>query len=208
MGRYRRRRAAGAAPRAVVSELDSLIRELTSDDDERAARALEQLPQHGQAASEMLLELLNSERADDRWWAVAGLGSIGGEGALPSLLVALHDPDPDVRQCAAIALRQIADPAAIPDLIELLGHDDRLLARLASGALAALGGQAVSELTVAMRSPVPQVRIEAARALGECDDPGAVPALFAALDDPSAVVVHLAEVGLERLGVGMQFFTV
>lgn len=191
-----------------MSDLESLIRELTSDDDERAAQALEQLPLHGQAASEVLLDLLSSERADDRWWAVAGLGSIGGEGALPSLLIALRDPDPEVRQCAAIALRQVADPSAIPDLIELLGHEDRLLARLASGALAALGGQAVSQLTVAMRSPIPQVRIEAARALGEGGDTGAIPALFAALDDPSAVVVHLAEVGLERLGVGMQFFAV
>lgn len=191
-----------------MSDLDSLIADLTSDDDERAARALEQLPEHGQAASELLLDLLRSERPDDRWWAVAGLGSIGGQAALPSLLIALQDRDPDVRHCAAIALRQLADPAAIPDLIELLSDRDRLLARLASGALAALGGQAISELTLAMRSPHPQVRIEAARALGECGDSAAIPTLFAALHDPSAVVVHLAEVGLERLGVGMQFFEV
>jgi len=50
------------------------------------------------------------------------------------------------------------------------------------------------------------VRIEAARALGEVGDSSAIPALFAALNDSSAVVVHLAEIGLERLGVGMVFF--
>lgn len=189
-----------------MTPLEALIEDLTSDDDDRAAQALEQLPEHGQAASEYLLDLLSSERPDHRWWAVAGLGSIGGEAALPSLLLSLQDNDPAVRLCAVVALRQLADPAAIPDLIKLLGAGDPLLSRLASGALAAMGGAAVSELTVAMRSPDPQIRIGAARALGECESPDAIPALFAALHDPSAVVVHLAEVGLDRLGVGMLFF--
>lgn len=189
-----------------MDELEALISELTSDDDDRAARALEQLPQHGQAASEVLLALLSSSRPDHRWWAVAGLGSIGGEAALPSLLLALQDSDPAVRLCAVVALRQLADPVAIPDLIELLGSEDQLQSKLASGALAAMGAQAVSELTIAMRSPESQIRIGAARALADCGDPEAIPALFAALHDTSAIVVHLAEVGLERLGVGMLFF--
>ena len=97
-------------------------------------------------------------------------------------------------------------PDAVPRLIEALGDEDRLLARLASGALAVAGPEAISPLSEAMQSEASQVRIEAARALGQSSDPDAIPALFAALNDTSAVVVHLAEVGLERLGVGMVFF--
>jgi HEAT repeat protein len=191
-----------------VGDLETLIGELTSDDDSRAARALAQLPQHGDSALEYLLKLLESGEDDHRWWAAAALGSISGNAARDALIQALDDTDAGVRQCAVAALRQQADPASAPALIELLGDQDRLLARLASGALASIGSEAISTLTLAMRSDDAQTRIEAARALGDCDDPTAVPALFAALNDPSAVVVHLAEMGLERLGVGMQFFEV
>jgi HEAT repeat protein len=50
------------------------------------------------------------------------------------------------------------------------------------------------------------VRIEAVRALAHIDDPAVVPTLFAALSDPSAIVVHLAEEGLNRMGIGTVFF--
>ena len=189
-----------------MDELEALIAELTSNDDARAARALSQLPQHGETALDYLLKLLNSSDPDHRWWATFALANLDHARARKGLIQALHDQDPSVRQAAVAGLRQQPDPAAIPALIKALGDEDRLLARLASGALAALGAEAVSALTISMRSKDPGVRIEAARALGEVGDGSAIPALFAALNDPSAVVVHLAEIGLERLGVGMVFF--
>ena len=196
----------GSTPRAIVSELETLISELSSEDDARAARALSQIPQHGEAALEFLLNLLASPEPDQRWWAVVALSSIEDPRANKALIESLSDEDATVRQCAAAGLRQHPIPDAVPRLIEVLGDEDRLLARLASGALAASGSEAISPLSQAMKSEVPQVRIEAARALGQTGDPDAIPPLFTALNDTSAVVVHLAEVGLERLGVGMVFF--
>ena len=189
-----------------MADLELLIDELTSEDDARAARALSEVPSYGEPALDYLLKLLDSDELDHRWWAVVALASVDHPKARAAMINALGDPDKSIRQCAAAGLKQQPDPEAIPALIETLQSEDRLLARLASGALAACGREAVPALTVAMHSEYPAVRIEAARALGETGDPNAIPALFAALDDTSAVVVHLAEVGLERLGVGMVFF--
>jgi HEAT repeat protein len=189
-----------------VDSLETLLAELVSTDDARAARALSQLPQHGELALDYLLELLDSAQTDHRWWAAAALAGIDQPRSRHGLIKALQDSDSGVRQCAAAGLRRLPAPEAIPALIEALGAADRLYARLASGALAVLGAGAVEALTLAMRSEDPRTRIEAARALGEAGDGSAIPALFAALSDPSAVVVHLAEIGLERLGVGMVFF--
>ncbi len=189
-----------------MESLETLLAELASADDARAARALSQLPQHGELALDYLLDLLDSPQTDRRWWAAAALASIDHPRSRTGLIQALKDSDTGVRQCAAAGLRRLPAPEAIPELVEALAAEDRLFARLASGALAALGAEAVSALTLAMRSEDPRTRIEAARALGEVGDGSAIPALFAALSDPSAVVVHLAEIGLERLGVGMVFF--
>ena len=189
-----------------MERLETLLAELVSADDARAARALSQLPEHGELALGYLLELLDSPQSDRRWWAAAALASIDQPRSRQGLIQALKDSDSGVRQCAAAGLRRLPAPEATPELIKALGSEDRLFARLASGALAVLGAGAVEALTLAMRSEDPRTRIEAARALGEAGDGSAIPALFAALSDPSAVVVHLAEIGLERLGVGMVFF--
>ena len=189
-----------------MGDLEGLISELNSEDDARAARALSQIPQHGEPALEFLLNLYDSPDSDQRWWAIVALSSMDDPRATEATIAALEDKDAIVRQCAAAGLRQHPNPEAIPRLIEALGDEDRLLARLASGALASAAPDAIPPLSKAMQSEFPQVRIEAARALGQSGDPDAIPALFEALNDTSAVVVHLAEVGLERLGVGMVFF--
>ena len=72
--------------------------------------------------------------------------------------------------------------------------------------MAALGEEAISPLTKALRDENPAVRIEAARSLAAIDDPAVIAPLFSALDDRSALVAHWAELGLERLGVGMVFY--
>jgi HEAT repeat protein len=87
-----------------------------------------------------------------------------------------------------------------------LGDHDRLLARLAADALSALGEAAISPLTKALRSPNASVRSEAARAMSTIDDQAVIAPLFSVLDDPSLLVIHWAEEGLARQGVGMTFF--
>ena len=59
---------------------------------------------------------------------------------------------------------------------------------------------AVEELTAALHDPIPEVRREAARALGAIGDPRAVPALVRALQDPATDLVLEAAEALGAIG--------
>jgi HEAT repeat protein len=191
---------------ADSEDLQTLFEELGSGDDLRAEGAVHALADRGESVLPWLHQELDSINPDQRWWAIAALAQIDHEQARKALKLGLSDPDPSVRQCAAFGLRRQPYQGALPDLVAALGASDRLLARLAADALVALGEYALESLTKALRSEDPTIRIEAARALAQMEDPGAIPPLFAALDDPSQLVVHWAERGLEKLGVGMMFY--
>jgi len=180
--------------------------ELASGDDRRAERASEALARLGPRSLPRLLQLLESDTADLRWWAVRCLAGIHEARADRALVEALGDPHLAVRQAAALALRQRPLADAIPPLLALLGWDDALLSRLAGDALAACGAAATAALSLAAKDPAPAIRIGAVRALAMNDDPGAIPALYAALEDTSAMVEYWASEGLERRGLGMVYF--
>lgn len=190
----------------MTFEIEPLLKELTSGDDERAQKAIQALAERPFDSIESVKQLLRSPDEDTRWWAVAALSHFPGELAGESLLQALEDSETSVRQCALIGLQRHPSPDAIPRLIELIGSTDALTARLAGGALARLGESAVPALEDVMQGDLARARIHAARALAEMQVESAIPILFKALDDPLSVVVYWAEEGLERLGVGMTFF--
>jgi len=189
-----------------VTDLEVLLADLTSGDDVRAEAAVSSLADLGEAALPSLLELLESPSPDHRWWAVRALTALDEPAGWLGAVRGLEDPDPSVRQCAALALRHRPLVEAVPGLSQALADPDRLTARLAADALGAVGSAATSALVRALISPSPAVRIEAARALADLRDKESIPALFAALDDPSTVVQYWVEEALERMGVGMVFF--
>jgi HEAT repeat protein len=88
----------------------------------------------------------------------------------------------------------------------MLADQDALSRRLAGDALVAIGSPAVPELLEVMEQDDPLVRLEAVRALAKIGDERAVPALFVALDDSSALIEYWASEGLEKMGVGMIYF--
>ena len=180
--------------------------ELASGDDRRAERASEALARLGPRSLPRLLQLTQSDSADLRWWAVRCLAGIYEPGADRALVEALGDPSPAVRQAAAVALRQRPLADAIPALLARLGCDEALLQRLAGDALAACGAEATAALALAAEDPAPAIRAGAVRALALNDDPGAIPALYAALEDPSSMVEYWAGEGLDRRGLGMIYF--
>lgn len=187
-------------------DVQSLLEQITSGIDAQAEDALHALAAHGEGVLPLLLDQLQSDDVDQRWWATAALALIDHPEAQQALIHCLIDEDNSVRQCAAFGLRQQPSAKAIPQLIGMLGDADRLLARLAADALSVMGESAISPLTEALRATESTVRSEAARALSLIDDPAVIPPLFAALDDPSPLVTHWAELGLTRLGVGMIYF--
>jgi HEAT repeat protein len=184
----------------------TLLVEFTSGSDERAEAAALQLAVDGTGSLPHLEEFLQDPNEDVRWWAARSLAEIRDPAVTPLLLQALHDPEPAVGQCAALALRYQADPDAIPTLIQALSLPDRLMARLAADALIATGEESVPALIEIMENKSQPARLEAARALGEIGDPRAIPVLFKALDEDSAILEHWAGEGLEKMGVGMVFF--
>jgi HEAT repeat protein len=189
-----------------VIDLPSLIAELGSGDDLRAERARAALSAHGHQALPALLRLAQSETPDHRWWALRCLADVYQPRADERLLRGLYDSDVSVRQAAALALRDRPLAAAIPRLVSLLESQDSLLSRLAGDALAAMGSVASAALAQAARSSSAVTRIGAVRALALNQDPDAVPALYAALEDDSGLVEHWAVDGLERRGLGMVYF--
>ena len=184
----------------------SLLEELTSGVDERAEAAACALAHHGIEILPALQALLQLPDPNLRWWGTRALAEIDDPQVVALLLKSLHDSDASVRQCAALALRQQPSPQAIPVLSQTLSDEDRFLARLAADALIASGEAAVPALLEIMRHGSHAERLEAARALARIGDPRAIPALFDALEEDSALLEYWAGEGLERMGVGMAFF--
>ncbi len=161
----------------------------------------------------------------ERVAAAEALAALGAQAApqIPALLGVLNRrPDP-VRVAAAYALGAIGAPAVGPLIDSLRGRgaaapvlSDRLEASGrgpgaietalplddAAFALAAAGAAAVPALQELLRGGDEWARLNAAFALGEIDRQAqaAVPALIAALDDPSHLVVRAAADALGAIG--------
>ena len=189
-----------------MADQPALISELLSGDDRRAEIAAHQLAAQGSAVLPALRDLLISADPEIRWWALRALAEINDPQVSQLLSPYLQDPDPAVRQCAALALRQQPATQAIPGLIACLEVEDKLLAHLASDALVAAGPQAVPALLEIVQNGPQPSRLGAVRALALLEDQRAIPALFQALDDESALVAHWADEGLQRMDIGMVFF--
>jgi HEAT repeat protein len=185
--------------------IQQLLVAIEAGDDARAERAAQELGRWGGAAVPALQGLRASADPDERWWAVRALAAVGAP-AVAELVAALEDPDPDVRACAVVGLAELGPAAAVSGLMARLADPSAYVARLAADALGRCGQPAVQPLIVALGSGDPATRVGAARALSVLQAPEAIPALFSALDDPSAAVAYYAEEALERMGVGLIFF--
>lgn len=183
-----------------------LLADLASGDEVRAESAVPLLAALGEAVLPGLLGLLGTQDRDQRWWATRALAALGGDGAVSALERALQDPEPEVRQCAALGLRHHPVATAVRGLCAALSDPDRMTARLAGDALIAVGPRATPDLIEVIARAGPAAKIEAVRALAGIEDQRSIPALYALLDDPSALVQHWAEEALERMGVGMVYF--
>ncbi len=187
-----------------MSNLDTLLADLTSGDEPRAEGAVPGLVELGEEAFPALRDLLNSADADQRWWALRALAQ-SPQARTEWLLPLLNDSVPEVRQAAALGLCSHPDETAIRPLVRALSDADSMVSSLACNALVEVGKPAVPSL-LKLSKDAPQIaRINAIRALAEIADHNAIPALMAALEDDSIMIQHWAEEGLERLGLDMVY---
>jgi HEAT repeat protein len=181
-----------------------LLDELFSGDDARAAAAARQV---GEGELPALLEALQQPDPDRRWWATCALAHVPGAVPTETLIRLAADADPNVRAAALHGLGQRDTPDVIAPLLFSLTDPSEYLTRLAADALIRVGAPAVPGLARALEQDAqPRVRANAARALALIGDTAAIPALFKALEDESALVQTWAEEGLERMGVGQVYF--
>jgi HEAT repeat protein len=190
----------------VIRQLNGLTEALLSGDDQAAEAAAKNIAGQGQAGLAALEPLLTDPDPERRWWGVRAVAEIKGSRSVSLLIQALDDPDQAVRGCAARGLQEQPDERAVPALTAALDDCDTLVARLAGNALVAAGEVAVPALLDVLQEGTDKPRLEAARALAQIGDQRSIPALFEALDSDSPLVEYWANMGLERMGVGMAFF--
>jgi len=187
-----------------VPVLDDLLADLTSGDESRAENAVPGLVELGEEVFPALRGLLESEDADQRWWALRTLAQ-AHQTVTEWLLPFLDDPSAEVRQAAALGLCSHPDETAVRPLIRALSDADSMVSDLARNALVSIGKAAVPSLLEVPGDAQPRARINALRALAEIGDHSAIPTLMAALEDDSVMLQHWAEEGLERLGLNMVY---
>jgi len=187
-----------------VSILDGLLGDLTSGDETRAEKAVPGLVELGEDAFPSLRDLLNSNDADHRWWALRTLAQ-SPQARTEWLLPFLDDSSPEVRQAAALGLCSHPDETAIRPLIQALSDADTMVSDLARSALIVIGKPAIPSLLEVSKDVPQRARINALRAVAEIGDYSAIPALMTALEDDSVMMQHWAEDGLERLGLNMMY---
>jgi len=188
-----------------VSQLQTLLDDLTSGDEDRAEKAVSPLIELGEDAISSLLELTRSKDVDARWWALRTLAQsplCRTEWLLPFLA---NDLSPEIRQCAALGLAEKADESATQALVQALSDDDNLVDSLAANALVKIGGAAVPSLIEIVTSGKQSARIYALRALAEIKDHRAIPIMMKVMQEDSALLQHWAKEGLDRLGLDMVY---
>ena len=189
-----------------MTELEFLLADLISGDDERAEQAATRFPAFGSNGIDALKALFSSNEVDARWWAVRALaGFEQSDEAFPELVAALEDESDEVRQAAAMAFCHHPHPQAVLPLIRILSDPDTLTAKLASNALALIGTEATPALLDVLKNGTGSAILEAARALAEIKDPRAIPGLMKALETDSALLQYWVGNGLDKLGLGMVY---
>ena len=97
--------------------LDSLTRELESDDDDARLAAVRAMGEIGdESAVATLAEMMDEPNIPLRLEAIGALGAIGGDEAREALIYALEDKRPAVREAAVAALEVLAsseDPLSL-----------------------------------------------------------------------------------------------
>jgi hypothetical protein len=189
-----------------METLGDFLDQLISGDDEAAEAAAMRLPAYGPKAYDALVAFARDDDTDRRWWALRAMANLYDRRVALQLVAALDDPDPAVRAVAARGLQEHPEARAVEALLDALGDPDSMVARLAANALVAIGRPAVPLILETFDSSSDRVRMEIARILALIGDTRAVPTLFHALDDDSALIRHWVDEGLERMGIGMAFF--
>lgn len=167
-----------------------LLKLLTENDLDVCTRAAATLGELGERqAAPGLLPLLERPEPEVRCAAADALGKIGDEMAAEPLTQLFYDSDETVRLKAVSAFRKFRSASAVTPLLLLLDDGNVQIRQRAVDALGEIGNlAALDRLIVTLRADsATEVRMAAAKALGQFKSPKALKSLEEALDDDLTV---------------------
>lgn len=127
----------------------------------------------------------------------------GGETYLRLYRLSMTDDDPGIRWAATRAIGRHGEPSDVPALVERLGDEDNRVRVAAALAMQRLHNPVATPALLRALDPEveeqPEVRAEAAHALGQYAEPRVVEALIAALADRSLAVNETSRQSLRTL---------
>ncbi|GMR22251.1 MAG: hypothetical protein BMS9Abin37_0587 [Acidobacteriota bacterium] len=183
-----------AAPQ-LVSIYDSNVNKLG----DRALRALAEMG--APDARGVFYYQMTSKKADQRRWAVEGLGRLEEAGMVPGLIKDfLREPDPTVQLAYCFALSYLGQREYVDRVALDLGNKKRR--HQAHAYAVELGDEFLNEFVTYLADPVALVRMEMAQVLMEIGDPKAIPYLEPLLADPDSEVADRANIAIARLQQG------
>ncbi|MDX1967662.1 MAG: HEAT repeat domain-containing protein [Planctomycetaceae bacterium] len=152
-------------------------------------------------AAEPLTRLFHDADESVRLKAVSAFRKFRSASAVTPLLLLLDDANVQIRQRAVDALGEIANPAALDRLIVTLRADSATEVRMA--AAKALGQFKSAKALKSLEEALDDdltVRCRAISALGDIGDASSLPALLAMLKDPTPEVRYHASQSLAHIG--------
>lgn len=188
-----------------MNQLQALLDDLTSGNEDRAEGAVSGLVELGEEALSSLLDLTRSQDVDFRWWALRTLAQSPLCQTEWLLSFLTDDPAPEIRQCAALGLSQKPDESATQPLVQALNDKDGMVSSLAANALVKIGNAAVPSLIEVVTNGAQSARINALRALAAIKDHRAIPIMMKVMQEDSGLLQYWAKDGLDRLGLDMVY---
>jgi HEAT repeat protein len=175
-------------PAPTKTPLEQYLEALRSSDETIRASAVAALQGMGKEAVEYLIEALNDPHHTVRIAAAEALGEIRDPDAVDPLIGLSRDAREDVRIAVAGALGRIGDRRSIQPLVTLFGDGYHGVRVAAADAVTVFGRDALGALEEALDSPIPVVRVTAAKAIGLIGATESIPILIEHLGDTAPEV--------------------
>ncbi len=180
-----------------------LVKALSDSEEEVVIQAAHGLGESGdKRAAEPLSRMLRSCHEPIRVAAAQALGALGDQRAVPHLLALLEGASEETQIKVLTTLRAMKPPHISGPLLKHLNHQSAAVRRRVVDVLGPIGDAEVAERLEALlrMDPADEVRMAAARSLGEIADPASVDCLKAAVHNDEFNVRCQAIGALGRIG--------
>lgn len=149
------------------------------------ALAAQALTEMGSEAVFPLVNALESQDKERKYWAIRILGRMREKSAYAEIRKFLSDPDAEIRMAALEAMSSYLNPDSIPMIIERFLDPAWVVRKHACKALVKFGNKAVSPLLGALNSVEEDVRYWALRSIGDIKPAGIYTHLIRLFKDKS-----------------------